>query len=821
MVKLKRISKIDNFSIFKNFDWDSNLSYQNGGSTKIYDFKDINIFYGRNYSGKTSLSKIIRSLETKNLSPKYEHPSFKIELNDGSLITQNLLSSFQHPIYVYNSDFVKENLKFIHNEDENIESFSVTLGVDNQQILNRIQELKDELGSNEENSKSQLHLAIDDQKNKVEEANKEYRKKEKYLEDLLADKATRKSDSIKNQYSIFGEINYTITRLKQDIASTQDSAFKILTNDQVEENKALITQKQLANPPELSAYALNFSSLIQSTAEILKTIVGGSQKIEELVKNSALNTWVQTGHQLHKDRTTCAFCTNQITDDRQTQLRNHFDQETQKLQSRISKGIEHLESLLDGENFKINFDINHYYRQHHTNLLQLKADLQADLDKQKNSIQQLKTLLQQKNKKLFTELEAEYPHDYSEEINIALQKISAIRESCIQLNSELKFKQEEAQKTLRLNHVYHFLQDINYILLKNDIDTAFLAIEPIAQTLKDLNLRKAAIETEIRSEEDKLKTEGEACLQINNILNHDFGHQHLSLKAIETDTINGKVFNFEIQRVKDGSKVKAHNLSEGECSLIAFCYFLAKVQDSLNNGDTPIIWIDDPICSLDSNHIFFIFSLIEERICKEKKFSQLFISTHNLEFLKYLRRITGAEDDRSIGSTKEEKRRASYFLIQRHDNFSTIRQMPLYLSKFLTEFNFLFDQIYKCATVSQIDDSNFHLFYNFGNNARKFLEIYTFYKFPSPSYKLDSQLESFWGEQIYKTLTDRIHNEYSHMTGVLERGEIISEQPEMQKSAKAIINKIQSEDLGQYNALLESIDIQISDDSLHPNNQAA
>ena len=107
MVKFKRISKIDNFSIFKSFDWDSNLSYQNGGSTKIYDFKDINIFYGRNYSGKTSLSKIIRSLETKKLSPKYENPSFKIELNDGSLITQNFLSNFQHPIYVYNSDFVK------------------------------------------------------------------------------------------------------------------------------------------------------------------------------------------------------------------------------------------------------------------------------------------------------------------------------------------------------------------------------------------------------------------------------------------------------------------------------------------------------------------------------------------------------------------------------------------------------------------------------------------------------------------------------------------------------------------------------------------
>ena len=820
-MKLKRISKIDNFSIFKNFDWDSSLSYQKGSSSHIYDFKDINIFYGRNYSGKTSLSKIIRSLKTKQISPKYENPSFKIELNDGSFITQNLLSNFQYPIHVYNSDFVKENLRFLHDEDESIESFSVTLGGDNQQILNRIQELKNELGSDDENAKSQLHLAINDQKNKVEQFKIEHKNKERHLEDLLADKATRKSDSIKSKYSIFGDIKYTITKLKQDIVSVLEPSFKSLTDTQIEERKTLITQTQLENPPELSAYSLNFVSLVKSIDEILKTTVSGSEKIEELVNNSTLNMWVQTGHELHKDRTTCAFCTNEITSDRQIQLRNHFDQETQKLQLRISNGIKHLESLLDSDNFKISLDINHYYKQYNNELLQLQADLQKNLDKQKKSIQQLKILLQQKNGKIFTECEVDYPIDYSKEINDCIHKISEIRKSCIQLNSELNSKQKEAQKSLRLNHIYHFLQDINYDLLKKEINTAFLAIDPLVQALTSLNKRKTDIEAEIRSEEDKLKTESEACNQINNILNHDFGHQHLSLEAIETNTINGKVFKFEIMRIKDGNKVKAHNLSEGECSLISFCYFLAKVQDSLNNGDCPIIWIDDPICSLDSNHIFFIFSLIEDRICKEKKFSQLFISTHNLEFLKYLRRITGAQEEGSIITVGEAARKASYFLIQRHDYFSTIRQMPIYLSKFLTEFNFLFDQIYKCATVTQIDDSNFHIFYNFGNNARKFLEIYTFYKFPSPSYKLDTRLESFWGEQICKTLTDRIHNEYSHMTGVLERGETISEQPEMQKSAKAIISKIQEEDLSQYDAFLESIDVLISDDILHPTYQAA
>lgn len=105
-MKILKISKIDNFGIFKNFDWDlslANPSVQN----QTYDFKDINIFYGRNYSGKTSLSKIIRALETKNISPKYQAPNFKIMLADNSVVTNSSLTTFTYPIYVYNSDFVK------------------------------------------------------------------------------------------------------------------------------------------------------------------------------------------------------------------------------------------------------------------------------------------------------------------------------------------------------------------------------------------------------------------------------------------------------------------------------------------------------------------------------------------------------------------------------------------------------------------------------------------------------------------------------------------------------------------------------------------
>ena len=142
----------------------------------------------------------------------------------------------------------------------------------------------------------------------------------------------------------------------------------------------------------------------------------------------------------------------------------------------------------------------------------------------------------------------------------------------------------------------------------------------------------------------QLKDESKGADRVNDYLNNFFGHQSLSLRAIEEnpgDTSSG--YRFEVTR----NGKQAFHLSEGECSLIAFCYFMAKLDDIETKGNQPIIWIDDPISSLDANHIFFVYSLINAEIVTPEKyedggeekerdrFKQLFISTHNLDFLKY------------------------------------------------------------------------------------------------------------------------------------------------------------------------------------------
>lgn len=798
MSKITKIAKIDNFGIFKNFDWDSSLSHQNKkGENEVYNFKDINIFYGRNYSGKTSLSKIIRALEIKSISSKYENPNFRIKLQDDSEITPCNLSNFQHPIHVYNSDFLRENLKFLHNEDENIESFSVTLGGDNQQTLQRIKELKSKLGSDDENSKSGFFLDIQNKTKELRDSTINHQNKKQFLEKLLTDKATKNSDSIKNQHERFGNIRYDKRSLDADISEVQKSSYQHLTSDQIQRFENIIQQRELSDPPELLSFNLNFASLVNSTAVILKTIVGSSKKIEELVNNSDLHKWVEIGHPLHKDRNTCSFCNNEISATRRKELQNHFDQETQKLQSKIAEKIKDLDQLLIGDQFKVNFNIQHYYQQYHTDLLQLSTELQAILDKQKLSIEKLKKLLEQKNGKLFTEIKAEYPDDHSDKINAVLDKISQIRFECIQLNSELTAKQKEAKNELRLNHVYQFLHNINYSQLKTDIETAFDAIDPLQRQLDELKTKKSVIENQIEEEEAKLKSEEEACKRIKNILNHNFGHQALSLEPIEVNTTNGKEIKFEIQR----NGTKANNLSEGEQSLISFCYFIAKIQDDLDENKKPIIWIDDPICSLDNNHIYFIYSLLEN-ICLDNKYGQLFISTHNLDFLKYLHQLT------AMGKTDlQEKRERAFYQIEGSFIGSLIKKMSSHLEKSSSEFIYLFNIIYQCSLANEIDDSNHLYFYNFANNARKFLEIYTYYLYPNPLLQDRTRLQLFWNDRLPRIFSERINHDGSHAVTILEGKITLRDFSEITTNAKIILAKLNERNSEQYHSLLESIGI--------------
>ena len=61
---------------------------------------------------------------------------------------------------------------------------------------------------------------------------------------------------------------------------------------------------------------------------------------------------------------------------------------------------------------------------------------------------------------------------------------------------------------------------------------------------------------------------------------------------------------------------------------------------------------------------------------------------------------------------------------------SVIRLMPKHLKTFATEFHYLFHRIYRCAHADEANDGAADAFYSFGNDLRKFLEIYLYFRYP-------------------------------------------------------------------------------------------
>jgi hypothetical protein len=64
-------------------------------------------------------------METGSISKKYASPEFQLSLDGGTNVMQSSLTSHGQVIRVFNEDYVKENLRFIVDDEHTIVSFPV------------------------------------------------------------------------------------------------------------------------------------------------------------------------------------------------------------------------------------------------------------------------------------------------------------------------------------------------------------------------------------------------------------------------------------------------------------------------------------------------------------------------------------------------------------------------------------------------------------------------------------------------------------------------------------------------------------------------
>lgn len=782
----KKIKTIKDMAVYKNFDWDSVVREPNN---RIAEFKSVNIIYGRNYSGKTTLSRVFRACETGVISNKYNNPSFTIELDDGSEFKNENIPFLGSKVRVFNEDFVRDNLSFIVDPDESISSFAI-LGDDNNRIEKEIELKELELGSTEENTglnavKKQESLSYFKAKGVVTNAINS-------LEAKIKDKANKKDTGIKHN-KVFGEATYNAVKLNKDIQVVMQPSYVQFPQEKIHETVTLLKEDTKPPIPPANRLSLNYASLQVKVQETIERKISIANPVKELVENNILENWVRTGRAQHEDkRQTCGFCGSLLSPDLYKTLDEHFNKESEELRSDLEKLISTLDVEIKQTPTFLNVDNNSFYSTYRAKLDDIQEQFRNNALQYIDNLKSYKETLKNRLSDIFKPIEFVEKQDVSFLIEAVLLELQETIDLSNEFTNSLSSKKLKAKESLRLNEVYLFLQNIKY----HDELKKIAGFKVIESDSGKNNIKAQGdvkkIEAEIKALKSELKDETKGADRVNEYLNDFFGHKEISLSSVES--LDG--YRFEV--IRQGKK--AHHLSEGECSLVAFCYFMAKLEDIDTKGEKPIVYIDDPISSLDNNHIFFVFGLINSEIVNSGNFSQLFISTHNLDFLKYLKRLLPKDRD---GNNLDRR----YFIVERNEQESNIRLMPNYLKNYVTEFNYLFHQVFKCANAPDIAVSDEHdCYYNYANSARKFLEAFLYFKYPNANEKDHSKLVRFFGGDVRsKILIERITNEYSHLAGVFERSITPVEVPEMKTSAQFILNKINEKDPEQYSSLLESI----------------
>lgn len=786
---IKKIGTIKHFAVFENYDWDLSSTDKNGRPLK---FEKINILYGRNYSGKTTLSRIFRSLETGQLPENYDDPQYELIDENGNKIDQNNLADFSSPVRVFNEDFIKSNLKFLIDPTGEIAPFAI-LGNTNGTLVDEIKELTKEIGSSEE-PKTGLHKAVDDANNALDSANQALSEAESDLKSKLSKKATDKSIGIKYKSDRFGDVNYTIAKIRSDIETIYQNEYQGPSTADIANCEAIL-RDTVHEPITNIRFQHQYSTYKDEAVSLLEKEIGTSNKIQRLIHDTALNLWVKRGVEIADNASICPFCGNPITDEFWSELHAHFDEESRKLENDIGGLIEQIrkeinKGAINDASIKLQL-----YSEYIGKYEVAKKLLDEKLSEYYNALQELIDQLEKRLANISHPVEFLSDKNCDNDIEEALDRLNLVLNENNSYAGELKNKQTSAKTVLRLKEVEDFCNTIDYRAVSEKIEKLKSIRDAAESKLNDVKDDLSNKQEALDGKKRLLNDEELGAKHVNEYLNDFFGHHFVTLEA-HKDNDDAKQIKFCIMR----NGKPAYNLSEGECSLISFCYFMAKLDDVATSGQKPIIWIDDPISSLDSNHIYFIFSLIVSKIAKTGCFSQLFISTHNLDFLKYLNRLKSYHLDKNGKQVADSK---AYFLIERIGNHSSIQALPQYLKSNATEYNYLFSQIYKVSQCVAVTDDNYDILYSFGNSARKFLEMYLYFKYPTDEKLLPKLKRFFEPEDVPPILINRLVNEDSHGP-TPENSLRAGIDPETIPVAKKILQLLQK-DSEQYNAFMESI----------------
>lgn len=579
-------------------------------STSLETDKKVNLLYGLNGTGKSTLSNFLYNRSDNKFA-------------DCSI--EGLKES--DTVLVYNQQFIRDNFY----ETEDIPGI-FTLSKENKEIkevidkarneLSKIEKEKEKAEQEAKNTLEQYNERVDDYKKEVWVIKKEFTTKNNVLGYCL-DRLKSSKDTL---------FNYLVNLKKAKVEP--DYSLEILKNEATDLKSGVGKES-----------SINKISLVEDKIENLelleKIIVGNNNSTISVVINKLKNSdWVNKGLayiDTDKNPSICPFCQQKtISKEFVEEIYKYFDNSYEDDKNKLScllkdysnKAIYIFDEI---EKLKANRFLNNNIDDIEKNLLILENLIKSNKSKIEDKIN---------TPSLIVMLES------SEDIVSNINKIIEEANQRI-LAYNKKIENIEASRD-KIKEKFWNLMQIRFATIISDYNKKKKEHD---NYVTEYNKKIDGFKKEIDNQQSIIRENQKRTVNIDEAIDNIKGALlDIGIIDFSIEKYSDEESLYHIKRAGCEDAHVFHTLSEGEKMVISFLYFLERCKGEVKNDSistNKIIIIDDPISSLSHIHIFNIGRLIHNEFLRTDTYEQVFILTHSLYFFYELTNINHVERERT------------------------------------------------------------------------------------------------------------------------------------------------------------------------------
>lgn len=544
-------------------------------SVQILDnLKRKNFIYGKNGAGKSSITEVIRAQYGET-----------------------------HDVRIFQGfNSVAENERFD----------AISLGIENAELQPQIEA---------------VNKKIDDIKLQIQETDDEnlynrFRHAESELSNYQTARKHFYSSSaseLKNSYTGLTGANYTTRNFQNDIPNSlelNDGEVKRLENLKNQDALRQVIEQQVAFE-DLGKYLTATNDIL--TTELIPSI------ILKFKSNQEAN-WAREGLHYHEAGSMCAFCGNEVSEERLENLNSFFDDQIKKFEDRINGAITKISHAKQVAKATKKIEKKFFYPQFHEKIQTINLEINEYVAEYVNFLNILEEQLLERRSNLFT-TKLEIVDTIPEAIDPTIAQYKKLCEENNKFSANLNIEKQQARERLRLNLVAKKLKDFDH----NNFVTEGKVLEEkytrIKREFDEKQLELDNLEKELNSLLSRSVDESVAAERINKYL-RGLGEQSFQLILVEGEQKG----QYAVQDMQ-GNKRSISTLSTGEKNIVAFLWFMLDLEnpDKLTEKQRIIVF-DDPMNSNDDTTQYLIIVSIQKLLKNLNDTDQVFILTHNIHF---------------------------------------------------------------------------------------------------------------------------------------------------------------------------------------------